>query len=129
MERDAAAELDSRLAHALAHPTRSGIVRLLVGTRGLAPGSLAEKLGLKTAVVRYHVDVLTSCGAVEAVKDEGGGAELLVRLAPLPNERKPARPRQVCDGLRDDVSEAQLRNLIEIAGDLGTGYAGPGPGA
>jgi DNA-binding transcriptional ArsR family regulator len=126
MESDAAAELDPRLAHALAHPTRSAILRLLVGAQELAPASLAEKLDLGAASVRYHVGVLTACGAVEAV---GGGdrrGELLIRLVPLPGEqRRPAAPK-VSDGLREDVSEAQLRNLIEIAGDLRIGYGGGG---
>lgn len=125
MNRDATPELDGHLAHALAHPTRSAILRLLIGTSGLTPGVLSEKLGVKAAYVRYHVEVLTSCGAVEAVKDGGRRGELLIRLVPLAGEKK-SRRRKVSDGLRDDVTEEQLRNLIEIAGDLGTGYDGRG---
>jgi DNA-binding transcriptional ArsR family regulator len=125
MERDATPKLDPRLAHALAHPTRSAILRLLIGTEGLSPDSLSEKLEVAAAKVRYHVDVLTRCGAVEAVKDGGRRDELLIRLAPLASERK-RHPHKVSDGFRDDVSEAQLRDLIEIAGDLGIGYDGRG---
>lgn len=121
MNREAPPELDDRLAHALAHPTRSAILRLLIGTPGLAPSTLSEKLGIGAARVKYHVEVLTSCGAVEAVKDDGRPGELLIRLAPLSSERK-QREGSVSDGLRSDVSEEQLRNLIEIAGDLRASY-------
>jgi DNA-binding transcriptional ArsR family regulator len=114
MERDAPPELDPRLAHALAHPTRSAILRMLIGTDGLSPRSLAEKLGVTAAKLKYHVDVLRLCGAVEAVKDAGRADE------------QKAQQRPVADGLRADVSEEQLRNLIEIAGELGTGYDGRG---
>jgi len=125
MESDASQDLDPQIAHALAHPTRGAILRMLIGTEGLTTGTLAEKLGMPAAKVKYHVGVLTRCGAVEAVKEGGRGGELLIRLAPLASERKQP-PRKVADGFRADVTEAQLRNLIEIAGDLGTGYDGRG---
>lgn len=119
---DAPPDLDPQLAHALAHPTRSAILRTLIGTEGLSPGSLAEKIGVTAARLRYHVDVLARCGAVEAVAGAGSGGEQLLRLASPASERKPRPPKKVSDGLREDVSEEQLRNLIEIAGELGTGY-------
>lgn len=125
MDRDAPPDSRDQIARALAHPMRSAIMRLLIGTSGLSPKVISEKLETTAARVRYHVDVLTECGAVEAVKDGGRADELLIRLAPLPSERKPGRT-EVADGLRDDISEAQLRNLIEIAGDLGIGYEGRG---
>ena len=125
METGAPRDLDPKLAHALAHPTRSAILRTLVGTQGLELDALAEKVGVTAARLRYHLDVLRVCGAIEAVRDAGRRGEQLIRLAPLESERKP-RQGPVADGLREDVSEEQLRHLIEIAGDLKTGQEGRG---
>jgi len=106
---------------ALAHPTRGAILELLVGEKGLSPGSIAEKLEIKAANAGYHVDVLLACGAIEVAP----GAELgerLLRLAQRSREDKKDW-LDVSGSMRDDVTEAELKNLIEIAADLPPGNA------
>lgn len=116
---------DPRLERALAHPTRRATLDLLRGEKGLAPSSIAGKLGIGAANASYHVDVLTACGAIEVVPDEGRGGERLVRLAePSPENGKAWR--EVSDSMRDDVSAAQLKSLIEMAAHL---RPRPAPGA
>jgi predicted ArsR family transcriptional regulator len=117
--------LDPHLARAIVHPTRRAILKLLKGEKGVRPRAIAEKLGVGTANARYHVDVLLACGAVEAVPDEQRGGEPLVRLYSA-SRRKKRRSLDPTGAMRDDVTDAQLRNLIEIAGDLGIGYDGRG---
>lgn len=122
MNEDPKAVPDPRLARAVAHPTRRAVLELLIGKKGLSPNSIAEKLEVGAANARYHVDVLLACGAIEAVlKDGGRRGERLVRLA------RSMRPKDQSwldpsGSMRDDVSVAQLKNLIEIAGDLPPGY-------
>jgi DNA-binding transcriptional ArsR family regulator len=105
-----------RLKHALAHPTRRAILDLL-REKGVAPSSIAGKLGVGAANARYHVEVLTKCGAIEVVPDETRSGERLVRLAePAPESGKAWL--DVSGSMRDDVSAAQLKSLIEMASHL-----------
>jgi DNA-binding transcriptional ArsR family regulator len=114
---------DPGVDRALDHPTRRAILDLLVGEKGLGPSSISEKLGIPAANAVYHVDVLLACGAVEAVPDKRG--ERIVRLPQSP-------PKIGKDGLeasgsmREDVSPAQLKSLIEMASHL---RPRPAPGA
>jgi DNA-binding transcriptional ArsR family regulator len=105
----------------VAHPTRRAILELLVGQKGLSPGSIAEKLEVGVANAKYHVDVLLACGAIEAVLEDGRRGERLVRLARSTRPRDQSR-LDASGSMRDDVSVAQLKNLIEIAGDFPPGY-------
>lgn len=116
--------LDPRLERALAHPTRRSILELLMDVKGLAPSSISEKLGIPAANAIYHVDVLTTCGAVEVVADEARRGERLVRLCGRSPESGMA-PR-ASDSMRDDVSAEQLKSLIEMAAHLRPRHA---PGA
>ncbi len=113
--------VDPRLAQALAHPTRGAILELLTGEKQLSPGSISEKLGVEAANARYHVDVLAACGAVEAAPD-GKRGERLVRL-PQPKRKKKKSQLDPSGAMREGVSEAQLKNLIETASDFPPGYA------
>ena len=114
--------LDPRVTRALAHPTRGAILELLHGEKGVGPRSISEKLGIKAANACYHVDVLVTCGAVEVVLGEKRRGERLIRLA-RPSRASKGNWLDVAGSRRDDVSEAQLRNLIEIASDFRPGYA------
>lgn len=117
-------ELDPQLARAIAHPTRRAILKLLRGGKGLPPSAIAEKLEVRAANARYHVDVLLACRALEPVEEEERRGERTVRLFSLSRPKR--RKLDPTGAMRDDVTEDQLKNLIEIAGDLGTGYDGPG---
>jgi DNA-binding transcriptional ArsR family regulator len=119
---EASQPLDARLERALAHPTRNAILKQLVGEKGLSLTSISEKLGVKAAEASYHVDVLVACGAIEAEPSEKRQGERLVRLA-RPSRKGKKDWLDVSGSMRDDVSEAQLKNLIEIASDFPPGYA------
>lgn len=111
---------DPRVASAIAHPTRSAILELLIGKKGLAPRSISETLEIGVANAAYHVEVLLSCGAVETVPGGKRGGERPVRL-PRPAERAPAVQKNWLDvsgSMREDVSAAQLKSLIETASHL-----------
>jgi len=116
---------DRRAEHALDHPTRRAILDLLAGEEGLGPGSIAEKLGVPVANAGYHVDVLTVYGAVEPASDKRHGE----RLVRLPRSASASRKNRldVSDSRRDNVSEAQLKSLIEMAAHLRPRHA-PGAG-
>lgn len=116
---------DPRVERVLAHPTRSAILELLLGEKGLGPSSISEKLGIRPGNASYHVEVLTGCGAVEAVPNEKRRGEPLIRLPQPAPQRERNRPN-VSDSRRDDVSAAQLKSLIEMAAHLRPGHA---PGA
>jgi len=118
--------LNSRLERALEHPTRRAILDLLMGQKRVGSGSICEKLGIRAANAGYHLDVLTACGAIEAVRDKRGG-ERTVRLPQSAAERK-ENPLGASGSMRDDVSEAQLRSLIEMAAHLRPRHA-PDAGA
>lgn len=115
---------ERRLERALDNPTRQGILDLLTGERGFGLGSIAEKLGISAANAGYHVGVLSACGAVELWVDEERGGERLVRLAKTPEQRK-KEWLDVAGSMRDDVTPAELKSLIEIAAEL---RPGPAPG-
>lgn len=110
-----------RLASALVHPTRKAIFELLGGGKELSPSSISGKLGIKVANVAYHVDVLASHGAVEVAPGKRRG-EQLVRLPQPPREGK-SPPLDVSGSMRDDISDAQLKSLIETASNFPPGYA------
>lgn len=82
--------------------------------------SIAEEIGIPAANARYHLDVLSACGAVEAVADEGCGGERVIRLARTAEQRK-REWLDVSGSMRDDVTPAQLKSLIEIASQLRPG--------
>ncbi len=117
-------ELDPHLARAIAHPTRRAILKLLRGEKGQRPSAIAEKLEVGAANADYHVDVLLACGALETVGDEERRGERLVRV--FSSSRSKRRKLDPTGAMRDDVTEDQLKNLIEIAGDLRTDYNGRG---
>lgn len=112
---------DPRTDRALDHPTRRAILDLLVGEQGFGPSSISEKLGIRAANASYHVDVLLACGAVEAAPDEKRG-ERLVRL-PQPAPPSAKNWLDVSGSMRDDISAAQLKSLIEMASHLRPGHA------
>lgn len=116
---------DPRRERALAHPTRRAILELLRSEKSLAPSSIAGKLGIGTANASYHAEVLTGCGAIEVVPDEKSHGERLLRLPEPPPTSGKGR-RAVSDSMRDDVSAAQLKSLIEMAAHLRPRHA---PGA
>lgn len=118
--------LDHRLERALDHPTRRAILDLLMGQKGVGSNSISGKLGIRPANAGYHLDVLTASGAIEVVEGERRG-ERLVRL-PQSSAKRKANPLGASGSRRDDVSEAQLRSLIEMAAHLRPGHA-PGTGA
>ena len=66
--------VNARSRRALAHPTRSAVLELLIGEKGLAPSALGARLGVTAANASYHVDVLLDCGALEAVPGGAGGS-------------------------------------------------------
>jgi DNA-binding transcriptional ArsR family regulator len=116
---------DLRAERELAHPTRRAILELLAGEQGLAPRSIAGRLELPVAGVAYHVEVLTACGAVETAVGKRRG-ERLARLAGPPVRKGRKDPLDASGSMRADVSEAQLKSLIEMASHLRPGHA---PGA
>ncbi|HTT09023.1 MAG TPA: metalloregulator ArsR/SmtB family transcription factor [Gammaproteobacteria bacterium] len=56
---------------ALAQDTRLNIFRLLVqkGANGLAPGTIAEKLGVPNATLSFHLKELVHAGLIDARQD------------------------------------------------------------
>lgn len=108
--------LDPRIERALVHPTRRAILKLLAAGKELRPGAIAEKLDLGAANVAYHVKVLTDCGAVETTKSEHRG-ERPVRL-PGPSPTVGTKGLELSGSRRADVTEAQLKSLIEMASHL-----------
>jgi DNA-binding transcriptional ArsR family regulator len=108
---------DLRVERALDHPTRRAILDLLIGEKGIGPSSISEKLGVGAANASYHVDVLTACGVVEVVPDEGRRGERLIRLPQSPVENK-KNWLDVSGSMRDDITSAQLKSLIETASEL-----------
>jgi DNA-binding transcriptional ArsR family regulator len=67
----------ARFGHALADPTRVGIV-LALRDRPAYPADLAEQLGVSRQVMSNQLACLRSCGVVEATVD---GRRSLYRLA------------------------------------------------
>lgn len=64
---------------ALAEPTRLRVVdRLTLGD--LAPGELAQSLGLASNLLAHHLNVLVGSGVVERVRSEGDRRRSYVRL-------------------------------------------------
>jgi DNA-binding transcriptional ArsR family regulator len=112
---------DPRLTRALAHPTRSAILELLIGEESLSPGTISEKLGVKAANACYHLDVLAVAGALEAAPGDKGG-EGLFRI-PQPSPKAKKSRLDASGSMRPGVSEAQLKSLIETASDFPPGYA------
>jgi len=108
---------DPRVERALDHPTRRAILDLLIGGKGIGPSSISEKLGVGAANASYHVDVLTACGVVEVVPSETRRGERLVRLPQSPEENK-KNWLDVSGSMRDDITAAQLKSLIETASEL-----------
>jgi DNA-binding transcriptional ArsR family regulator len=107
---------------ALDHPTRRSILDLLVGAQGLGLGSLAEKLEVKVANVAYHVDVLIACDVVEVVPGRRRG-ERRIRLPQASSPQYGKNSLDVSGSKRDDITEAQLKSLIEMAAHLRPGHA------
>lgn len=89
---------------------------MLIGEKGLGLNSIAGKLEVTAANAAYHVDVLLACGLVAVAAGNRGG-ERLIRL-PQPSSGGKKRGPAVSDALRDDVSDAQLKSLIEMAAHL-----------
>ena len=114
-----------RLERALDHPTRRAILDLLTDDKGIGSSAISEKLGVRPANAGYHLDVLTASGAIEIVEGKRPG-ERLVRL-PRSSARGKKNPLSASGSMRDDVSEAQLKSLIEMAAHLRPGHA-PGAG-
>jgi DNA-binding transcriptional ArsR family regulator len=108
---------DRRRERALDNPTRRAILDLLIGGKGLGLSALSEKLAIPAANVSYHVEVLSTCGAVELVPNEKRPGERLVRLPQTPADRK-KEWLDVSGSMRDDISAAQLKSLIETASQL-----------
>lgn len=96
---------------------------MLNGEKGLGASSISEKLGVGAANASYHADVLIACGVVEVVASKTRG-ERLVRLPQSPVENK-KNWLDVSGSMRDDISAAQLKNLIETASEL---RSKPSPG-
>lgn len=118
MDGDTKPFVDAKQARILAHPTRGAILELLIGEKGLAPRAISEKLGVKPANGSYHVDVLLSCGLVETAPG-GKRGEPLIRLPrPEPSGAGKKNWLDVSGSMREDVSEAQLKSLIETAAHL-----------
>jgi DNA-binding transcriptional ArsR family regulator len=107
---------DPRIERALDHPTRRSILDLLIGENGIGLNSISEKLEVTAANAAYHVDVLLACGVVEAVAGKRGG-ERLIRL-PQPSPEGKKKGLDGSGSLRDDISDAQLKSLIEMAAHL-----------
>lgn len=107
---------DPRVERALDHPTRRSILDLLIGEKGLGLNSISERLEVSGANAAYHVDILLACGMVEVVAGKRSG-ERLIRL-PQPSPEGKKNGRDASGSTRDDISEAQLKSLIEMAAHL-----------
>jgi DNA-binding transcriptional ArsR family regulator len=108
--------LNPRAERALAHPTRRAILEELRGKTELPPRAIAERLGIGAANVAYHAEVLTDCGAAEAVAGKRRG-ERSIRL-PARSKPKRVNPLALSGSRRPDATEAQLKSLIEMASHL-----------
>jgi len=113
---------DPRAERALDHPTRRAILDLLIGEKGIAPRAISEKLGVGAANASYHADVLIACGLVEVAPGGGRRRERVIRLPRSPVENK-KRWLDLSGSMRDDISAAQLKSLIEAASELRPGSA------
>lgn len=59
----------ARLAKAMGHPVRAGIVRLLAGQESCQYGDLSERLPLAKSTVSQHLKVLVEAGLVRGEVD------------------------------------------------------------
>jgi ArsR family transcriptional regulator, arsenate/arsenite/antimonite-responsive transcriptional repressor len=67
--RAAADETLARLAKAIGHPVRTGIVRLLAGQETCMYGDLSDRLPLAKSTVSQHLKILREAGLVRVETD------------------------------------------------------------
>jgi DNA-binding transcriptional ArsR family regulator len=127
MANDPRPVIDQRLFRAVAHPNRIAILEALIDNEGLSLSQISERLGVRAANVNYHLNVLTSSGAIESVPG-GPHAERtdqLFRISLLSlvgNQNW----REISASLQDDVSTALLRSVMDRTANFPPDYDGRG---
>jgi predicted transcriptional regulator len=58
-------------SNALDNPERLAIYELIMGCPGIDLTQIAQRLGTNIHTLRYHLDILTSCGKIIVMKDWG----------------------------------------------------------
>src|SRR3954447_5002540 len=111
--RAAGESAEARIAKALAHPLRAGILQRL-GERVASPVDLAAELGAPLGVVSYHVRKLRDYDCVELVRTEPrrGALQHFYRAIAGPN-LDAEQWRTLPAGLRQQRSGQRLQALVE----------------
>jgi DNA-binding transcriptional ArsR family regulator len=113
--------VDQRLFRAVAHPSRIAILEAMVGSDGLSLGQISERLGVGAANANYHLGVLLTCGAIEAVGPPSQEAEPLFRLGLLSQIAKQSW-REISPSVQADASTALLQSFLGRAAKVPPGY-------
>lgn len=110
--------IDQRLIRAMVHPRRIEILEALVGEEdGLGTSVISKKLEIPSAVVSYHVKVLATAGAVEAVPVDTPAAEPTFRLTPLSLIGNRSW-RELSSAVQDGISTALLQSFMSKAANI-----------
>lgn len=95
--------------------TRREIVRLLVESGSVTAAEIGGKLGISTAGVRRHLEVLVDDGDAEA--HPAAAWQHVGRGRPAKRYRLTAAGRNKLEHTYDDLASAAIRQLREIGGD------------
>jgi DNA-binding transcriptional ArsR family regulator len=109
-----AISVDMQLVRALVNPTRIRILDALA-EGAASPCELAETLGERVSIVRYHVTVLRSTGCIHQVEAEQSGpaAERSYQLAPEATPTRHIAPGRLMRSGFGHPPAAVVRSIVE----------------